>query len=85
MLRNRNIWGLILAVLAVFAASGCKKPEASASPPPATVNIAAAADLKFALDAIIAEFQKANPNITVTANYGSSGNFYSQLSNKAPV
>ncbi len=48
------------------------------------VVVAAAADLKFALDEIIARFRSRRPEITVTASYGSSGNFYAQLSNRAP-
>ena len=46
--------------------------------------VAAAADLKFALDDINKEFRKAHPEIDVKASYGSSGNFFTQLSNKAP-
>lgn len=49
-----------------------------------TVTVAAAADLKFALDEIAAEFQKVQPNIEVRISYGSSGNFYSQLAQHAP-
>jgi len=48
------------------------------------VAVAAAADLKFALDTLIADFQKKNPAIAVKATYGSSGNFFTQLLNKAP-
>jgi len=46
--------------------------------------IAAASDLKFAMDEIVQEFQKEHPEIMVKVTYGSSGNFYSQLSNQAP-
>lgn len=56
--------------------------------PPSTskrmVRVAAAADLKFALDEIIVAFATTNPAIEVNPTYGSSGNFFSQLSNKAP-
>src|SRR5262245_49362813 len=45
------------------------------------LTIAAASDLKFALDEIIAEFQAARPEISVEATYGSSGNFFAQISN----
>ncbi|MCI0685139.1 MAG: molybdate ABC transporter substrate-binding protein, partial [Gemmataceae bacterium] len=48
------------------------------------VRVAAAADLKFAFDDVASEFQKKNPAIKVTVTYGSSGNFFAQLSNKAP-
>ena len=48
------------------------------------VTVAAAADLKFALDEVVAEFEHQNPGIHVKTTYGSSGNFFAQLSNQAP-
>ncbi len=48
------------------------------------VVIAAAADLKFAMDSIIAVFSRDNPSITVKVIYGSSGNFFQQIGNGAP-
>ncbi|MEP6801187.1 MAG: molybdate ABC transporter substrate-binding protein [Acidobacteriota bacterium] len=63
----------------------------SVAPPPKTtpaasrqVRVAAAADLKFALDEVTSKFRAVRPDIEVTITYGSSGNFYSQLSNRAP-
>jgi len=49
-----------------------------------TVTIAAASDLKFALDEVIAAFNRQHPEITCKVTTGSSGNFFAQLSNKAP-
>lgn len=46
--------------------------------------IAAAADLQFALVEVKAAFAKAHPGVEVAITYGSSGNFYAQLLNKAP-
>jgi len=57
---------------------------ASSTPAAATVTVAAAADLKFAMDDLVVQFAKPHPTITVTVTYGSSGNFFSQLSNGAP-
>ena len=51
---------------------------------PREVSIAAAADLKFALDELLAEFQRQQPKIRCQVNYGSSGNFFAQISNRAP-
>ena len=51
---------------------------------PADVSVAAAADLQFALPEIVAEFRRAHPEVAVSVTYGSSGNFYSQLVNRAP-
>lgn len=50
----------------------------------AELNIAAAADLKFALDGLAKEFGESHPSIVIKPTYGSSGNFYAQLQNKAP-
>ena len=48
------------------------------------VRVAAAADLKFALDDLIAVFSTQHPDIMVHVSYGSSGTFFAQLSNRAP-
>jgi molybdate transport system substrate-binding protein len=46
--------------------------------------VAAAADLKYALDELIVQFETRRREIHVQPTYGSSGNFYAQLTNKAP-
>jgi molybdate transport system substrate-binding protein len=46
--------------------------------------VAAAADLQFALDEVIRAFEKEHPDIRAKVTYGASGNFFAQLSNKAP-
>ena len=48
------------------------------------VNIAAASDLKFALDELLSELQRQQSDIRCNVTYGSSGNFFAQLSEKAP-
>ena len=48
------------------------------------VRVAAAADLRFALDELVARYEKVNPNVDVRVSYGSSGNFFAQLSEGAP-
>jgi molybdate transport system substrate-binding protein len=48
------------------------------------VRVAAAADLKFALDRIIAGFRENHPGIRVEPTYGSSGNIHAQLRQRAP-
>lgn len=50
---------------------------------PAKVLIAAASDLKFALDSVTATFKKTHPG-TVDITYGSSGKLFEQISNSAP-
>ena len=61
----------------------------SSSPPrPASshqeVLVAAAADLKFAMDSLIKVFSSETPEVTINPVYGSSGNFFEQISNDAP-
>jgi len=48
------------------------------------VVVAAAADLKFAMDSLVANFSKTNPDIDIKVIYGSSGNFFQQIGNGAP-
>lgn len=46
--------------------------------------IAAASDLKFALDSVVTVFQQKYPTITVDVVYGSSGKLYEQIAHGAP-
>lgn len=59
---------------------------AAAAPPASAreVRVAAAADLKFALEEIVREFRAARPDVAVEVAYGSSGNFTSQIESGAP-
>src|SRR5260370_13480349 len=50
----------------------------------AVVRVAAAGDTKFAFDEIVDAFRRQQPEVEVRVTYGSSGNFYAQLSNQAP-
>ncbi|MFN7021647.1 MAG: molybdate ABC transporter substrate-binding protein [Phycisphaerales bacterium] len=76
----------LLAGLLHLTLCTCDQPRNTEQPKPAVraVRVAAAADLKFAMDEVIARFEQATPGIKVTPTYGSSGNFYAQLTNKAP-
>ena len=48
------------------------------------ITVAAAADLKFAMDEIAVAFKKANPADEVDVIYGSSGKFHTQIRQGAP-
>jgi molybdate transport system substrate-binding protein len=61
---------------------GCATEADKSSRP--TLAIAAAADLKYALDEILQEYRRSHPDIDVQVSYGSSGNFYRQLTERAP-
>jgi molybdate transport system substrate-binding protein len=70
--------GCLAAALAAVCC-GC-----GARAKPQTLSIAAAADLRFALEEIARDFRAAHPAVDVRVAYGSSGNFYSQIRNNAP-
>jgi molybdate transport system substrate-binding protein len=64
-----------------LATAGCSaRPEHTDR----EVRVAAAADLKFALDEAVSEFHRGHPDLRVKVTYGASGNFFAQLSNRAP-
>lgn len=48
------------------------------------ITVAAAADLKFALEEIIVAFRQANPGEQIETVYGSSGKFHTQIRQGAP-
>ena len=48
------------------------------------LRVAAAADLRFALDEVVGEFNKSEPGAKVESTFGSSGNLSTQLLNGAP-
>ena len=89
---NRTIGALAcrFAGLVVVAAIGCGgdaiQPEKSDSTgeSPRHIRVAVAANLKFAFQEIEAAFRQASPEIRLEVAYGSSGNFYAQLTQRAP-
>lgn len=48
------------------------------------ITIAAAADLKFAMDEVVSAFKQTNPGAEVDVVYGSSGKFNTQIQTGAP-
>ena len=77
-LTRRSAVAALCALLA--CAVGCKTAPVSTR----TLSIAAAADLKFAMDEISAAFHAAHPDVELRCSFGSSGNFYAQIHNGAP-
>jgi molybdate transport system substrate-binding protein len=74
-----------LALALGLVVGGCNSaPEIAPPPQRVPLRVAAASDLKFALEELATRFEAANPTIDVTANYGSSGNLYALLTQKAP-
>ncbi|MFN8544431.1 MAG: molybdate ABC transporter substrate-binding protein [Candidatus Binatia bacterium] len=71
----------VLAVALVVGVAAGARAEAAR---PGGLAVAAAADLRFAMDEIVAAFRRTRPDVAVTVTYGSSGQFASQLANGAP-
>lgn len=83
--RAPGIHRALLASLLLFGTlPACRQTGSDEAKARQTVTVAAAADLKFALDEIVLEFEKIRPDIEVRISYGSSGNFFSQLAQRAP-
>jgi len=51
---------------------------------PRKLSVAAASDLKYALDSVIGAYQASHKEVAIVATYGSSGKFFEQISNGAP-
>jgi molybdate transport system substrate-binding protein len=49
-----------------------------------SVTVAAAADLKYAMDEVVVSYRKANPEDKIEVVYGSSGKFQTQIQQGAP-
>lgn len=73
---------VILVLLAVGACGPGGSPDGPESG--TTLAVAAAADLRFAMERLIAAFRTGRPGLRVNVSYGSSGNFYAQLRAGAP-
>lgn len=57
---------------------------AQTSPPAGEITVAAASDLRYAMDSLVSLFRRQQPRIKVTVIYGSSGKFFQQISHDAP-
>jgi molybdate transport system substrate-binding protein len=67
---------LLIALFAVVSTQAADDPK--------PLLIAAASDLKFALDDILKEFRTKHPGHDPKATYGSSGTLFAQINNGAP-
>jgi molybdate transport system substrate-binding protein len=80
----RNRFEKISIALLVVSATAFACAERASTAEQGAVRAAAAADLRFAMDEIVEAFRREHPARGVQVTYGSSGNFYAQLSNHAP-
>ena len=74
-IRSMVVSALLFAVAAALAGAGHAAEPA---------RIAAASDLRFAMDKIVAAFREDHPDHPVEVIYGSSGRFRAQIENGAP-
>src|SRR5260221_12576893 len=80
-----RLWiAVVISVVVSLAPMLCPLGDPSHAADHAVVRVAAAGDTKFAFDEIVEAFRRQRPDIEVRVTYGSSGNFYAQLSNRAP-
>ncbi len=77
--RTRRAQTNVVAAIFSLVCAGCT-PHGS----PRVLSVAAAADLRFAMEALSRGFHSAHPGIDLRIAYGSSGNFYAQIRNQAP-
>ena len=73
-----------IALLAATSTLTAREPQQQPGIDLRVVRVAAAADLKFALDAVAARLAAARPPLKVEAAYGSSGTMHAQLRQRAP-
>ena len=74
----------VAGVVAVALAIGCNRPAPVEQRDARAVRIAAAADLRYALEEITVQLKQIQPNLDLQVAYGSSGTFFAQLVNGAP-
>jgi molybdate transport system substrate-binding protein len=72
---------LLFLILAAGIGSGSRAADGKPAKP---LRVAAAADLQFALQEIVDAYKTKTPELEVRVSYGSSGNFFAQISNGAP-
>lgn len=86
MLRRYSFNIIFYFIIVLY--SGCEfmleKGTADTDTSDNNLTIAAASDLKFAMDSLVRVFKGNYPDISVDVVYGSSGKFYQQIINDAP-
>jgi molybdate transport system substrate-binding protein len=84
---RRKVSSLICAFAVLACACADSRPPSADKSTTASrrlIRVAAASDLQFVLGDINQEFQKHHHDIAVEPSFGSSGNFFAQISNGAP-
>jgi molybdate transport system substrate-binding protein len=79
-MKPRRLVSRRLALLMALAVCLAPAPVTAAQ----KLTVAAAADLRFALDELASQFRATHPEVDLAITYGSSGNFFAQIQNGAP-
>ena len=74
--------GAVAVLLGLFLLTLSSGTHAQA--PRRQLTVAAASDLKFAFEELNRKWRAQRPDVDVRVTYGSSGNFFTQISNRAP-
>lgn len=77
---------VLFSLLVIACSSPNKNQPASnqTNKETSALHVAAAADLRYALDSLVVVFAKQQPAVKVEVTYGSSGKFYEQIRQGAP-
>ncbi len=84
MMPRRTVIAVVMALLAVMTGGACSSGSSEPGPKASVVRVAAASDLKFALEDVRTALAAADPPVDLRITYGSSGTFFQQISNGAP-
>jgi molybdate transport system substrate-binding protein len=79
---SRQLVATSAALLLGCLLAGCRADDRTMGA--REVRVAAAANMKSAFDELADEFRKQHPDVRVSVTYGSSGNFFAQILNRAP-
>jgi len=81
-----TVAAILLMAAALLFGPELQSPDRSPHPPPAPLplQIAAASDLRFALEELTAGYRGTSPMVSPAVTYGSSGTLYAQILNGAP-
>ncbi|MEJ1241719.1 molybdate ABC transporter substrate-binding protein [Chryseolinea sp. T2] len=78
--RIKSVNFFLMMLLLVAAPGAAKRLEAQ----PRKILVAAASDMKYALDSVISNYSSTHKDVNIVVTYGSSGKFFEQISNGAP-
>ncbi|WP_324671658.1 molybdate ABC transporter substrate-binding protein [Hymenobacter sp. GOD-10R] len=84
-----RLYWFLFALPSLLLFTACSSPQekpttAESTAQTTTLRVAAAADLRYAMDSLVVVFATQQPNVHLDVTYGSSGKFYEQIRHGAP-